>query len=124
MLKRLEFASDGKQRRKRSNGESDKGFSCNEGRNLRSAKRLQVLPRRSMRLFSKVCIFFSCHFLGASKYKVGVLIDFFFPHFDLVSKVNICFSDHLLCLLNSSLLYGSVKYLLCESVLNLGQSTS
>ncbi|XP_019165643.1 PREDICTED: uncharacterized protein LOC109161617 isoform X1 [Ipomoea nil] len=54
LLKRLEFASDGKQRRKRSNGESDKGFSCNEGRNLRSAKRLQVLPRRSMRLVSSL----------------------------------------------------------------------
>ncbi|RAL48328.1 hypothetical protein DM860_005752 [Cuscuta australis] len=53
LFKGLEFASNGKQRRKRSIDESDKDYSCNSRRDLRSANRLQNFPRRSTRLSSK-----------------------------------------------------------------------
>ncbi|CAN4096705.1 unnamed protein product [Withania somnifera] len=46
----------GGKKRKRHDGKSDNAHHCNDGRILRSAKRLQNLPRRSIRLVSKVCI--------------------------------------------------------------------
>lgn len=53
LLKKQEQLSHGGKKRKRHDGKADNAHHCNDGRILRSAKRLQSLPRRSIRLVSK-----------------------------------------------------------------------
>ncbi|KAG5607143.1 hypothetical protein H5410_028635 [Solanum commersonii] len=53
LKKQTEQLSHGGKKRKRHDGESDNVHHCNDGRILRSAMRLQNLPRRSIRLVSK-----------------------------------------------------------------------
>ncbi|XP_060213448.1 uncharacterized protein LOC132640724 isoform X2 [Lycium barbarum] len=53
LLKKQEQLSHGGKKRKTHDGKSDNVHQCNDGRILRSATRLQSLPRRSIRLVSK-----------------------------------------------------------------------
>lgn len=53
LKKQMEQLSHGGKKRKRHGSKSDSVHHCNDGRILRSAKRLQSLPRRSVRLVSK-----------------------------------------------------------------------
>ncbi|TMW87607.1 hypothetical protein EJD97_019725 [Solanum chilense] len=53
LKKQKEQLSHGGKKRERHDGESDNVHHCNDGRILRSATRLQNLPRRSIRLVSK-----------------------------------------------------------------------